>query len=247
MYAYYRHLLALIFAFAVFVSESRAENIPTDTILSRLYDQAASLMEEGEYDSAQVCFDRAFATEGVTESPVYPILLNEQATLFFYVGELKRSLEMKKSVLPYLPEVEDLEKHVSVYNDLGVLYHRFNQQDSSLYFYNKALDAAQAYGDKSWIGNLNLNMAVFYFNLQRYEDAEKHIENALQNVLQTDDVLTTFATWQVRSVIKAQMEKMEESGTSIKETETRNGRCVASPACTAISSAKGRPTPLIII
>ena len=52
MYAYYRHLLALIFAFAVFVSESRAENIPTDTILSRLYDQAASLMEEGEYDSA---------------------------------------------------------------------------------------------------------------------------------------------------------------------------------------------------
>ena len=217
MYAYYRHLLALIFAFAVFVSESRAENIPTDTILSRLYDQAASLMEEGEYDSAQLCFDRAFATEGVTESPVYPILLNEQATLFFYVGELKRSLEMKKSVLPYLPEVEDLEKHVSVYNDLGVLYHRFNQQDSSLYFYNKALDAAQAYGDKSWIGNLNLNMAVFYFNLQRYEDAEKHIENALQNVLQTDDVLTTFATWQVRSVIKAQMEKMEESGTSIKE------------------------------
>ena len=105
MYAYYRHLLALIFAFAVFVSESRAENIPTDTILSRLYDQAASLMEEGEYDSAQLCFDRAFATEGVTESPVYPILLNEQATLFFYVGELKRSLEMKKSVLPYLPEV----------------------------------------------------------------------------------------------------------------------------------------------
>ena len=97
MYAYYRHLLALIFAFAVFVSESRAENIPTDTILSRLYDQAASLMEEGEYDSAQLCFDRAFATEGVTESPVYPILLNEQATLFFYVGELKRSLEMKKA------------------------------------------------------------------------------------------------------------------------------------------------------
>ena len=48
----------------VFVSESRAENIPTDTILSRLYDQAASLMEEGEYDSAQVCFNRAFATEG---------------------------------------------------------------------------------------------------------------------------------------------------------------------------------------
>ena len=211
------HLILLVFAFAVSLSGSKAEALPTDTILSHLYDQAASLMEEGEYDSAQACFDRAFATEGVTESPIYPILLNEQATLLFYVGELKRSLEMKKSVLPYLPEVEDLEKHVSVYNDLGVLYHRFNQQDSSLYFYNKALDAAQAYGDKSWIGNLNLNLAVFYFNLRNYEDAEKHIDNALKNVLQTDDTSTTFATWQVRSAIKAQMEKMEESGASIQE------------------------------
>lgn len=132
MHTHCLHLILLVFAFAVSLSGSKAEALPTDTILSHLYDQAASLMEEGEYDSAQACFDRAFATQGVTESPIYPILLNEQATLLFYVGELERSLEMKKSVLPYLPEVEDLEKHVSVYNDLGVLYHRFNQQDSSL-------------------------------------------------------------------------------------------------------------------
>lgn len=217
MHTYCLHLILTVLAFAIPLSESKGEELPTDTALARLYDQAASLMGEGKYDSAQACFDRAFATEGVTRSPIYPILLNEQATLLFYVGELKRSLEMKKSVLPYLPEVEDLEKHVSVYNDLGVLYHRFNQQDSSLYFYNKALDAAQAYGDKSWIGNLNLNLAVFYFNLRNYEDAEKHIDNALNNVLQTDDTTTTFATWQVRSAVKAQMEKMEESGASIQE------------------------------
>lgn len=217
MHTYYLPFMLLIVAFTIGLSESKAKNIPTDTLLTHLYDQAASLMEEGAYDSAQTCFNRAFATEGVKKSAIYPILLNEQATLYFYVGQLARSLDMKKSVLPYLPQIEDLEKHVSVYNDLGVLYHRFNQQDSSLYYYNKALDAAQAYGDKSWIGNLSLNLAVFYFNLRQYDDAEKHVDHALKNILQTDDANTTFATWQVRSAIKAQIGKTEESGTSIRQ------------------------------
>lgn len=217
MCTYCLHLILLISAFVMPLSESKGEELPTDTLLAHLYDQAASLMGEGEYDSAQACFDKAFTTEGVTGSPLYPILLNEQATLLFYEGELARSLEMKKSVLPYLPEVEDLEKHVSVYNDLGVLYHRFNRQDSSLYFYNKALDAARQYGDKSWIGNLNLNLAVFYFNLRNYEDAERHIDDALKYVLQTDDLPTTFAAWQVQSAIKAQIGKTEEAGASIQQ------------------------------
>lgn len=211
-------LFILLFCvFSLTLSESKAKDIPADTLLAHLYDQAALLMEEGKYDSAQVCFDQAFATKGVKKSAVYPILLNEQATLFFYVGELARSLDMKKKVLPFLPKIKDLEKHVSVYNDLGVLYHRFNQQDSSLFFYNKALDAAQAYGDKSWIGNLSLNLAAFYFNLRHYEDAEKHIDSALNHILQTDDVATTFAVWQVRSAIKAQNGKTEESGVSIRQ------------------------------
>ena len=217
MHTHYLSFMLLVLAFTIGLPESKAKNIPTDTLLTHLYDQAASLMEEGAYDSAQICFDQAFATEGIKKSGIYPILLNEQATLYFYVGQMARSLDMKKSVLPYLPQIEDLEKHVSVYNDLGVLYHRFNQQDSSLYYYNKALDAAQAYGDKSWIGNLSLNLAVFYFNLRQYDDAERHIDHALQNILQTDDVNTTFATWQVRSAIKAQIGKAEESGTSIRQ------------------------------
>ena len=217
MYTHCLPFILFIFAFITGLPESKAGNVHTDTLLNHLYDQAASLMEEGAYDSAQTCFDQAFATEGVKKSAIYPILLNEQATLYFYVGQLAHSLDMKKRVVPYLPQITDLEKHVSVYNDLGVLYHRFNQQDSSLYYYNKALDAAQTYGDKSWIGNLSLNLAVFYFNLRQYDDAEKHIDHALKNILQTDDVNTTFATWQVRSAIKAQIGKAEESGTSIRQ------------------------------
>lgn len=214
--SYFRYFLTVI-AFTSCFTWGRAAEEPTDTLLSRLYERAATLMEEGKYDSAQVCFDQAFATKGVTDSPIYPILLNEQGTLYFYVGELARSLETKKSVLPYLPKVDDLEKHVSVYNDLGVLYHRFNRQDSSLYYYNKAVDAARAYGDKSWLANLSLNIGVFNFNLKHYENAEQCIDEALKYVLQTDDTQMTFTVWQIRSAIKAQTGKLDEAGESIKK------------------------------
>lgn len=61
-----------------------AGQLPTDTLLSRYYEKAANLMGEGEYDSAQYYFDKAFATPKATKSPVYPVLLNEQATLLIY-------------------------------------------------------------------------------------------------------------------------------------------------------------------
>lgn len=65
-------------------------------------------------------------------------------------------------------------------------------QDSAIYYYNKALDAAVKYGDASWLANLSLNLGVFHFNLKHYPEAEKFIDQALQYVQQTNDTLTTF-------------------------------------------------------
>lgn len=209
-------LSCLLFCLLIYCPMT-CRSIPLDTLLTRWYDKAASLMADGAYDSAQYYFDRAFATKGAKESPVYPILLNEQATLLVYRGNLPAALETKKKVLPYLPQVKNLETHVSVYNDLGILYHRHNMQDSAIYYYNKALDAAVKYGDASWLANLSLNLGVFHFNLKHYPEAEKFIDQALQYVQQTNDTLTTFNIWQVRAGIKAQINKTEEAGFSARK------------------------------
>ena len=209
-------LSCLLFCLLIYCPMN-CRSIPLDTLLTRWYDKAASLMADGAYDSAQYYFDRAFATKGAKESPVYPILLNEQATLLVYRGNLPAALETKKKVLPYLPRVKNLETHVSVYNDLGILYHRHNMQDSAIYYYNKALDAAVKYGDASWLANLSLNLGVFHFNLKHYPEAEKFIDQALQYVRQTNDTLTTFNIWQVRAGIKAQINKTEEAGFSARK------------------------------
>ena len=134
--------LLLAFLLMPFCALAQVGESTKDSLLNRLYNRAATLMGEGELEAAQACFDSAFAMPGAEESPVYPILLNEQATLHVYQGDERRALEEKKSVLPYLPRVDNLETHISVYNDLGILYRRAHEPDSALHYYNKALDAA---------------------------------------------------------------------------------------------------------
>ena len=51
MRTYCLHLILLISAFVMPLSESKGKELPTDTLLAHLYDQAVSLMGEGEYDS----------------------------------------------------------------------------------------------------------------------------------------------------------------------------------------------------
>ena len=72
MHTHYLSFMLLVLAFTIGLPESQAGSVHTDTLLTHLYDQAASLMEEGAYDSAQTCFNQAFATEGVKKSAIYP-------------------------------------------------------------------------------------------------------------------------------------------------------------------------------
>lgn len=199
------------------VSSLRAEKVPTDTLLMNFYRRAASLMGEGHYEGAQRSFDSAFAVKGVRRSPVYPILLNEQATLLVYVGKNEEGFEMKKSVLPYLPQTTDLEKHISVYNDLAILYRQRHMNDSTIYYYNKALEAALKYKDESWITHIYNNVSVLYFNIRQLDEAEKYNELAIEHVAKTDDVFVNFSAWQLGAGIKAELNKTTEAERFIRK------------------------------
>lgn len=92
-------LYKTLLLFLLLSSSLHAEQIPLDSTLTRLYTHAADLMSEGgqnNYEKAQRTFDSAFAIRGVEQSPIFPILLNEQATLLVYIGEGERAFEMKK-------------------------------------------------------------------------------------------------------------------------------------------------------
>lgn len=213
-------LYKTLLLFLLLSSSLHAEQIPLDSTLTRLYTHAADLMSEGglnNYEKAQRTFDSAFAIRGVEQSPIFPILLNEQATLLVYIGEGERAFEMKKKVLPYLPKIKDLEKHISVYNDLAILYRRRHMNDSTLYYYNKALEAALQYKDEGWITHIYNNVSVFYFNIRQLHEAEKYIDLATEHAIKTDDIFSTFSTWQLHAAIKAELNKLKDAEQSIRK------------------------------
>lgn len=213
-------LYKILLLFLLLSSSLHAEQIPLDSTLTRLYTRAAKLMSEGgktNYEKAQRTFDSAFAIRGVEQSPIFPILLNEQATLLVYIGEGERAFEMKKKVLPYLPKIKDLEKHISVYNDLAILYRRRHMNDSTLYYYNKALEAALQYKDEGWITHIYNNVSVFYFNIRQLHEAEKYIDLATEHAIKTDDPFSTFSAWQLRAAIKAELDKLDDAEQSIRK------------------------------
>ena len=209
--------LLLVFLLLPACASSQTTETDRDTLLTRLYDRAATLMGEGELEAAQQCFDSTFAMPDVEQSPVYPTLLNEQATLYVYQGDERRGLEGKKSVLPHLHRTKDLETHVSVYNDLGILYRRAHEPDSALLYYNKALEAALQYGDESWLAHLNMNLAVFHYNLKHFAEAEQYIDRAWAHALKTDERLAAFNALQVGANIKLAAGHAEEAGRSIRQ------------------------------
>lgn len=206
-----RHTKLLSLLFSLTTILLHAGEIPTDTLLAHFYNRAANLMEEGHYDEAQRSFDSAFATRNVKHSFMYPILLNEQATLLVYVGKTEEAFAMKKNVLPYLPQIDDLEKHISVYNDLGLLYRQHQMNDSTLYYYNKALDSALQYGDESWIAHICNNVSILYFNIRQLDEAEKYTDMATEHAARTEDPFVAFTTWQIRATIKAELNKLDDA------------------------------------
>lgn len=90
----YRYLLSILLLLGS--CPLYPNKVSTDTLLMHLYNQAAGLMEEGNLDKAQHIFDSAFAVSGAKQSSVYPILLNEQATLLVYKGKFDQAFSMKR-------------------------------------------------------------------------------------------------------------------------------------------------------
>ena len=126
-------------------------------------------------------------------------------------GKIDESLALCLKASQMLKDVKDLEAHISVYNNLGVIYRRRNMNDSAIYYYNRAMDCAVKYGDDEWLTTLALNLSVFYHNLKHFKDAEKYLDIAVRHSAKLDDESMSFYCWQMGAMIKSAAGKLQES------------------------------------
>lgn len=182
------------------------------SVAAKFYGQASELMAAGELDKAQECFDKAFATPSIENDDAFPLLLNEQATLLTWRGERRKAIDTKRSVIPLLKSFGDTELDVSVYADLGILYHRSNMTDSAIFFHEKADSAARVLGDPAWLASVTQNIGVMYYNLKRFTQAQAFLERSATYARKANDPYSLVCAHQLLSVVEIENGKVEDSG-----------------------------------
>lgn len=186
-----------------------------------LFEEGASLMGEGDLEGAQARFDRAFSMKDAEKSEAYPYLVNEQGTLMTWRGERAAAIAMKRKAMKSLAKVGDGELDISVYSDLGLLYHRSNMTDSAVWFYERADSAARAFGDAGWLASVTQNIGVMYFNLSRFDDAERYLERAAEYGEDAGDDYSAVCSLQLLASAELESGKTEAGGENARRAWTR--------------------------
>lgn len=198
--------------FALFLFSSATTKAQPGANAAALYEQASELMGDNRLEEAQQLFDRAFAIPNVEKDTIYPLLLNEQATLLTWRGERVKAINTKRAVIPMLKTARSTELDVSVYSDLGLLYNRASRIDSAIYFFELADSAAKALGDPGWQSSVKQNIGVMYYNLKRFDIAAKYLKQAADFGLQAGDDYGVVCGLQLLSNAQIELADTVEAG-----------------------------------
>lgn len=155
--------------------------------------------------------EQAFGRADVEHDRFYPQLLYLQSYYYTNTGDFVRSKQQLLQLLPLLPTDANPELSISVPQDLGLCYRRESQNDSALYYYDLALQAALKQGDMEWQAAINLNIGILHYNLDHLDAAEQYLDRAVSQVRQVDDPYTELCALQVGSVVKWRLKKTDEA------------------------------------
>ena len=198
-----------------------AKDEPLDTVLQRLSDRIYVCLENPDtYDEARRLLDEAMSMKGAEHSAVFPGLLYHQSTYYLCMGDMERPKPILHRLLGMLPVESMPELDICVPQDLGVICRRDGLTDSAFYYYDRALQAAIAQGDKEWMMAISLNVGILHYNLSHYEEAERYLDKAVSYAPEVDDPYTELCAMQVRASVKIALHKLDEGERSIRRAWT---------------------------
>ena len=190
---------------------------PADTVLSRLNDQISECLNAMRLDEARRLIGQALAMEGVEKSEYYVTMRHHEGTLCQLSGDFACFKQNRLELLQRLPVDYFPEMSISVPMDLGVIYRREGQNDSALFYYDQALQAATAGHDVEWLAAINLNVGILHFNLHRLEEAEGYLDRAVEQSRQADDGYTEMCALQSDAAVKVMLHRPEEAAPMLRQ------------------------------
>lgn len=184
------------------------------------------LMLSEEYESANSDSSNYFTDRGLElfkkpdyKSWIYLRLLNSKATYYYSEGEFRKAMSMFLNLLSHASQMEerfyDFEATVSM--SIGVTYRKLGITDSTLYYYNHAIDISKISGDKGTLAAIYYNIGTMYFGSGRYDDALSNGEISAKYAKEAEDVnMCMYARILIASSY-ARQKKYAESAEILKD------------------------------
>ncbi len=136
---------------------------------------------------------------------VYTTFSNHQKAVFYL-----------RKVLELVPP-DDSRLITAIYNHMGIVYNEMENNDSALYYYEKALAFLKARGDTSVIGILESNIARIYFKKGNTEQAKVIFENTYNKNKLSPNTNCIKCAWYIL---------IDLASVALKENDTRRARAL---------------------
>ena len=113
--------------------------------------------------------------------------MNDAALAVWENKQYPEAIRYFKQSIAFNERIHNTSGIAKIHSNLGMIYADRYQFDSSLYFFNRALEYRKVEGEKSEIVSTHVNIAVVQNNLKQHHEAVTNLERALQLATEMND------------------------------------------------------------
>ncbi|MGB1217318.1 MAG: tetratricopeptide repeat protein, partial [Saprospiraceae bacterium] len=106
------------------------------------------------------------------------IFLYKKGILYFEKGDLEKSESFYREALDISDELDNDVRRAMIFNRLTKIFLKRNALDSAIIYQEKAVAKAEKTTNFRIISEVNLELGVLYKNIQKYDDAIRHLDYA---------------------------------------------------------------------
>lgn len=130
-----------------------------------------------KHDSAIAVLTRGLSYEGAADT-TKGMLNAELSAAYNMSGDMTKALEYGRKAMGVCRGNADTELFVILCGNTGIVYRRLGMNDSAAVCYRQGVEAAQRGSDNDGLAYLYNNLAVLYYEMERYDEGVEYSKKA---------------------------------------------------------------------
>ena len=165
----------------------------------------------GDYSEALVYLEEAESLLPPDDNSMRGRIMSAYGSIYLFMGKLDESLLYYNKALSFAKEIgSDLGTSISLSN-VGCVYEEKKEYDKAIEMFNQSLEIQDVLHDSATICNTYYNVALCYYLMENYSDAELYFARSRSIAEAINDVEITAMSLQGLAKIASHNGKIEEA------------------------------------